>query len=112
MKLINNSTRNYIAYGTVLEVGKVLEVADEKTVKVLLNQKGVEEYVDKEEVKKLKEENKKLKEAEAKADEELKAKLRKNIEKQAKKEKRDFAEGDLEREVEEAFKKAKAKNKN
>ena len=109
MKLINNSSRYYIAYGIVLEVGKVLEVADEKTVKVLLNQKGVEEYIDKEEVKKLKEENKKLKEP--KADEKLKAKLCKDIEKQAKKEKRDFAEGDLKREVEEAFKKAKAKNK-
>ena len=76
MKLINNSTRNYIAYGIVLEVGKVTEINDEKTAKVLLNQKGVEEYVDKEEVKKLKEENKKLKEAEAKAKAETKAKAK------------------------------------
>lgn len=61
MKLINNSTRNYIAYGIVLEVGKATEINDEKTVKVLLNQKGVEEYVDKEEVKQLKKELEQLK---------------------------------------------------
>lgn len=61
MKLINNSTRNYIAFGTVLEVGKVLEVVDEKTAKILLNQNGVEEYVDKEEVKQLKKELEQLK---------------------------------------------------
>lgn len=67
MKLINNSTRNYIAFDTVLEAGKVLDVKDSKTVNILKTQPGVEEYIDKEEVKKLKEENKKLKEAEAKA---------------------------------------------
>jgi len=50
----------------------------------------------------------KAKEEQEKADEALKEKLCKEIIKQAKKEKRDFAEGDLEREVEEAFAKAKA----
>lgn len=48
------------------------------------------------------------KEEQEKADAALKEKLRKEIIKQAKKEKKDFAEGDLEREVEEAFAKAKA----
>ncbi len=67
MKLINNSIRNYIAFDTVLEAGKVLEVKDKEIAKLLLNQPDVEEYIDKEEVKRLKEENKKLKEAEAKA---------------------------------------------
>lgn len=67
MKLINNSTRNYIAFDTILEAGKVLDIKDSKTVNILKTQPGVEEYIDKEEVKKLKEENKKLKEAEAKA---------------------------------------------
>lgn len=62
MKLINNSTRNYIAYDTVLEVGKVQEVADEKTAEILLKQEGVEEYIDKKEVEKLKKELKQLKE--------------------------------------------------
>ena len=74
MKLINNSIRNYIAFDTVLEAGKVLEVNDKGIAKLLLNQPDVEEYIDKEEVKRLKEENKKLKEAEAKAKAEVKAK--------------------------------------
>lgn len=68
MKLINNSTRNYIAFDTVLEAGKVLEIKDKEIAKILLNQPDVEEYIDKEEVKKLKEENKKLKEAKVKAE--------------------------------------------
>jgi len=62
MKLINNSPRNYIAFDTVLEAGKVLEVKDSKTANILKTQPDVEEYVDVEEVKKLKEENEKLKE--------------------------------------------------
>lgn len=62
MKLINKSTRNYIAFDTVLEAGKVLEVKDSKTANILKTQPDVEEYVDIEEVKKLKEENEKLKE--------------------------------------------------
>lgn len=113
MKLINNSPRNYIAFDTILEAGKVLDIKDSKTVNILKTQPGVEEYIDLDEVKKIKEENEKLKEAKAKAeaDMKLKAKLRKEIEKQAKKEKRDFAEGDLDREVEEAFLKAKAEEK-
>ena len=74
MKLINNSIRNYIAFDTVLEAGKVLEVNDKGIAKLLLNQPDVEEYIDKEEVKRLKEENKNLKEAEAKAKAEVKAK--------------------------------------
>ena len=74
MKLINNSIRNYIAFDTVLEAGKVLEVKDKEIAKLLLNQPDVEEYIDKEEVKKLKEENKKLKEAKAKAEAKAEAK--------------------------------------
>lgn len=74
MKLINNSIRNYIAFDTVLEAGKVLEVKDKEIAKLLLNQPDVEEYIDKEEVKRLKEENKKLKEAKAKAEAEVKNK--------------------------------------
>ena len=62
MKLINKSPRNYIAFDTVLEAGKVLEVTDSKVANILKTQPDVEEYVDIEEVKKLKEENKKLKE--------------------------------------------------
>ena len=56
MKLINNSTRNYIAFDTVLEAGKVLDITDSKTANILKTQPGVEEYVDKEDVEKLKKE--------------------------------------------------------
>ena len=44
MKLINNSTRNYIAFDTVLEAGKVLDITDSKTANILKTQPGVEEY--------------------------------------------------------------------
>ena len=62
MKLINKSTRNYIAFDVVLEAGKVLDVINSKAANILLTQPDVEEYVDIEEVKKLKEEVKQLKE--------------------------------------------------
>lgn len=62
MKLINKSPRNYMAFDTILEAGKILDITDSKTVNILKTQPGVEEYIDPEEVKKLKEENKKLKE--------------------------------------------------
>lgn len=61
MKLINNSPRNYIAFDTVLEAGKVLEIKDSKTINILKTQPGVEEYIDKEEVEKLKKEVEELK---------------------------------------------------
>ena len=72
MKLINKSTRNYVAFDTVLEAGKVLEVKDSKTANILKTQPDVEEYVDIEEVQKLKEEAKKAKEEAKKAKEEVK----------------------------------------
>ena len=62
MKLINKSTRNYVAFDVVLEAGKVLDVTNSKAANIFLTQPDVEEYVDVEEVKKLKEENEKLKE--------------------------------------------------
>ena len=60
MKLINNSTRNYMAFDIILEAGKILEV-DDKIAKILLNQDGVEEYIDKKDVEKLKKEIEELK---------------------------------------------------
>lgn len=62
MKIINNSTRNYIAFDYVLEAGKVLEIEDETAIKILLKQPDVEEYIDQQEVQQLKEELKQLKE--------------------------------------------------
>lgn len=61
MKLINNSTRNYMACNIILEAGKILEVNNEKAINLFLNQEGVEEYIDKAEINKLKKELKQLK---------------------------------------------------
>ena len=72
MKLINKSTRNYVAFDVVLEAGKVLDVTNSKAANILLTQPDVEEYVDIEEVKKLKEEAKKAKEEAKKVKEEAK----------------------------------------
>lgn len=62
MKLINKSPRNYIAFDTILEAGKILEIKDSKVANILKTQPDVEEYIDVEEVKELKEELEKLKE--------------------------------------------------
>lgn len=72
MKLINKSTRNYIAFDIILEAGKVLDIKDSKTVNILKTQPGVEEYIDIEEVEKLKKEAAKAKEEAKKAKEEAK----------------------------------------
>ena len=61
MKLVNNSPRNYVAFDTILEAGKVLEIKDSKTANILKTQPGVEEYIDKEEVEQLKKEVEELK---------------------------------------------------
>lgn len=72
MKLINNSTRNYIAFDVVLEAGKVLEVNDSKTANILKTQPGVEEYIDKNDVEKLKKEVEELKKDAKKAEKQVK----------------------------------------
>ena len=61
MKLINKSPRNYIAFDTILKAGEVLDITDTKVINILKTQPEVEEYVDKEDVKKLQEEIKELK---------------------------------------------------
>lgn len=72
MKLINKSPRNYVAFDVVLKAGEVLDVKDSKAANILKTQPDVEEYVDIEEVKKLKEEAKKAKEEVKKLKEETK----------------------------------------
>ena len=61
MKLINNSPRNYMAFDIILEAGQILDIKDSKTVNILKTQPGVEEYIDKEEVEKLKKQVEELK---------------------------------------------------
>ena len=73
MKLINNSPRNYIAYDTILETGKIIEIKDKLIIDIFLKQEGIEEYIDKNEVEKLKKEIKELK-AEKEAKKEVKIK--------------------------------------
>ena len=68
MRLINNSPRNYIAFDTVLEAGKILEIKDTKTVNILKTQPGVEEYIDKAEVDALKKQVEELKKDAKKVD--------------------------------------------
>ena len=67
MKLINKSPRNYVAFDVVLKAGEVLEVENSKIANILKTQPEVEEYVDKEDVEKLKEELKELKDEKKKA---------------------------------------------
>ena len=60
MKIINKNEYR-IMYGLdFINAGEVKDL-DDKTAKHLLNQPNVEEYVDKEDLKKIEEENKKLK---------------------------------------------------
>ena len=61
IKLINKSPRNYMAFDIILKAGEVLEIKDSKIANILLTQPEVEEYIDPEEVKKLKDELKELK---------------------------------------------------
>ena len=85
MKIINNSPRNYIAYETILEAGKILEIEDEQTLEILLKQEGVEEYINPEEIKQLKEELKQIKEEPEKPKEEIKEEPKKTQSKKSKK---------------------------
>lgn len=85
MKIINNSPRNYIAYETILEAGKILEIENEQTLEILLKQEGVEEYIDPEEIKQLKQELKQLKQEAEKPKEEIKEETKKTQSKKSKK---------------------------
>lgn len=62
MKLENKSKRAYIAYGVRINAGQVLDVKDEKAIKILLSQPDIVEYADIKEQAELIEENKRLKE--------------------------------------------------
>lgn len=61
MKLENKSKHAYIAYGVVLEAGKVTEVTNQKALKILLKQPNVFEFTSVEDSKALEDEIKALK---------------------------------------------------
>ena len=62
MKIINKNVYNVMFNMDFIKAGEIKEIEDSKIIKLLLNQPGIEEYVDIEELKELEEENKKLKE--------------------------------------------------
>lgn len=53
MKLKNNSPRDYIYNKIILKAGQILEISDERAIKILLNQPDVIQHVDIDEVTKL-----------------------------------------------------------
>lgn len=61
MKLKNKSNRDYNFDKIFLKAKSEMEIEDVNACKVLLNQEGVEEVIDKKEVEKLKKEVEKLK---------------------------------------------------
>ena len=77
MKIKNNNLYK-IMYGVeFIGAQEVKEIEDKKTIELLLSQPNVEEYVDKEDLKKVEEENKKLKEELQEAKKETKTKAKK-----------------------------------
>lgn len=66
MKIINNNVYKVMFNDKFINPGEVIEIIDQKLLKILLNQPNVEEYVDVKELKEVEEENKKLKEELAK----------------------------------------------
>lgn len=66
MKIINKNIYKIMFEDKFIGPGEVIEMVDQKLLKILLNQPGIKEYVDVAELKKIKEENKKLKEQLAK----------------------------------------------
>lgn len=62
MKIINNNDYKIMFDMEFIDAKSVKEIEDKKTIKLLLSQPNVEEFVDKEDLEKVKEENKKLKE--------------------------------------------------
>lgn len=61
MKLKNTSTRDYMHNCIILKAGETMEITDEKMIKVLLNQEGIEEVIDKSDVEKMQKEIEQLK---------------------------------------------------
>lgn len=61
MKLFNKTKHAYIAYGEVLEAGKVQDITNKKALEVFLKQPDVEKYASIDETEKLELENAELK---------------------------------------------------
>ena len=77
MKIINNNEYKIMYDLEFIGSKEVKEIKDKKTIKHLLSLPNVEEFIDKEDVKKVEEENKKLKEELKEVKKETKAKGKK-----------------------------------
>lgn len=66
MKIINKNAYKIMFEDKFIRPEEVIEMVDQRLLKILLNQPGIEEYVDVTELKKIEKENKKLKEQLAK----------------------------------------------
>lgn len=84
MKIKNNNVYKIMFGLEFIGAGEVKEIDDKETIKLLLSQPNVEEFVDKDDLKQIEEENKKLKAelekkeaAEKKVEKETKAKAKK-----------------------------------
>lgn len=76
MLIKNNNQYNIMFDMDFIKAGEVKEIKDEKTIKLLLSQPGIEEYIDKKQAKALEEENAKLKEELQEAKKEVKPKTK------------------------------------
>ena len=77
MKIKNNNEFKIMFGMDFINAGEVKEVEDKEIIKMLLSQPNVEEFIDKEDLKKVEEENKKLKEELKEAKKDTKAKGKK-----------------------------------
>ena len=77
MKIKNNNEFKIMFGMDFINAGEVKEVEDKDIIKMLLSQPNVEEFIDKEDLKKVEEENKKLKEELKEAKKDTKAKGKK-----------------------------------
>lgn len=61
MKIINKNVYKIMFNDKFINPGEVVEMVDQKLLKILLNQPGIEEFVDIDELKEVEKENEKLK---------------------------------------------------
>lgn len=61
MKIINNNAYKVMFNDKFINPGEVIEMVDQKLLKILLNQPGIKEYADINKLKEIEKENEKLK---------------------------------------------------
>ena len=61
MKIINNNVYKIMFNDKFINPGEVIEMVDQKLLKILLNQPGIEEYADISKLNEIEKENEKLK---------------------------------------------------